>query len=117
MTSTAVMNMNTGEVQYVKSHTVIGAITSGVVAGAINYGLVKKDKMDKDEAIKSTAKIALQGGIAAGGLIAAANYLARGNIFGMLTAASIGAVGVYGIEKICEKTNKKEEIITISEEA
>ncbi len=102
----------------VAGHVVSGALASGALAGALNYDKFKKEQMSKQQAIQNTLKLSVQGGIATGSAIAAANYLGQGNIFGMLSAVSIGAMGVYATEKVSEQIEssimlKDEELQTI----
>jgi len=92
--------INTGAPRNVTGHVVSGALASGALAGALNYDKFKKEQMSKEEAVQNTLKLSVQGGIATGSAIAAANYLGQGNVFGMLTAVSIGAMGVYAREKV-----------------
>lgn len=94
--------INTGTPRNIVGHTVSGAIASSIVAGAINYNKYKKDEMSQYEAIADTLKLTVQGGIATGSAIAAANYLGNGNILGLLSAISIGAMGIYATEKISD---------------
>lgn len=77
-----------------------GAISSASVAGIINYNRLKKNETTTREAVKNSLKVGIQGGIATGTAIAAINNYATNNIFGMLTALSVGAAGIYGVEKV-----------------
>jgi len=97
--------VDTGEPRSVTGHVVSGAIAAGAVAGAINYNRYKKAEISKEEAIQNSAKLTLQGGIATGSAVAAANYLGRGNWIGVFTAISVGAMGIYGVEKASEALN------------
>ncbi|MDY0321207.1 MAG: hypothetical protein RBR23_05675 [Arcobacteraceae bacterium] len=99
--------INTGTPRNIAGHTVSGAIASSIVAGAINYNKYKKDEMSQNEAIQDTIKLTLQGGIATGSAIAAANYLGNGNILGLLSAISLGAMGIYATEKISDNLSQK----------
>lgn len=47
--------------------------------------------------------MAFQGGIATASAIATANYIGRGNLLGALSAASMGAMGVYTTQKVYDK--------------
>ena len=98
------MTINTGEPRNVVGHAVSGALASGIVASAMNYNQYKQEKMSKEAAIKNSLKLTLQGGIVTASAIAASNHLGKSNIVGMLTAISIGAMGVYGVEKLYEKS-------------
>lgn len=101
------MVVNTGEERSVAGHVVSGAIASATIAGGLNYSQYKKGTIKKEVAIKNSIKLTLQGGIATGAAIAAANYLGRGSILGMLSAISVGVAGVYGVEKISEAIDEK----------
>ena len=95
--------IDTGAPRSVTGHVVSGALASGALAGALNYDKFKKEQMSKNEAVQNTIKLSVQGGIATGSAIAAANYIGQGNFFGMLTAVSIGAMGVYATQKVSEE--------------
>jgi hypothetical protein len=97
------MMIDTGEPRNVTGHVVSGALAAGAVAGAMNYNAYKKGEMSKEKAISDSMKLSVQGGIATGSAVAAANYLGQGNIMGMLTAISVGAMGVYGVQVASEK--------------
>lgn len=99
--------INTGTPRNIIGHTVSGAIASSIVAGAINYNKYKKDEMSQNEAIADTLKLTVQGGIATGSAIAAANYLGNGNFIGLLGAISLGAMGIYATEKIGDTLSQK----------
>lgn len=103
MTTIAV---NTGTPRNVTGHIISGAIASSVIAGALNYNKFQKEEITKEEAIKDTMKLTVQGGIATGSAIAAANYIGNGNWFGMMSAISLGMAGIYAAEKVCEKMNQ-----------
>lgn len=100
--------INTGAPRNVTGHVVSGAVASGALAGALNYDKFKKEQMSKEAAVQNTIKLSVQGGIATGSAIAAANYLGQGNIFGMLSAISIGAMGVYATEKVSDKIQEQQ---------
>jgi len=102
------MVINTGEERSVAGHVVSGAIASATIAGGVNYSQYKKGAIEKEAAIKSSIKLTLQGGIATGAAIAAANYLGRGSVLWALGAISVGVAGVYGIEKISETIDEKQ---------
>lgn len=103
MTNSSTLAIDTGMPRNVTGHVVSGALAAGALAGAINYDKFKKEKMTKKEAVQSTIKLSAQGGIATGSAIAAANYMGTGKIFSALTAISLGAMGVYAVEKISDK--------------
>lgn len=101
------VKINTGEPRNVLGHVVSGAIASAIVSGAINYKKAQKREITPNEAIKDTVKKTSQGAIATGAAIATANYLGqKGGLFKALTAASIGAMGIYAVEVIEEKLNE-----------
>lgn len=101
------VTIDTGAPRSVSGHVISGAIAAGAVAGALNYNKYKKEKITKEEAIKNSIKLIAQGGIATGSAIAAANYLGQGNVLGFLSALSIGAAGVYAVEKVNEKIEER----------
>ena len=102
--------INTGEPRSVTGHVVSGALASAVVASSINYNSYTKDEINKDEAIKNSIKLTVQGGVATGSAIAAANYLGKGNYLGVMAAISLGFGGVYAVEKVTQKLNETKEI-------
>ncbi|AFL68888.1 hypothetical protein [Sulfurospirillum barnesii] len=110
--------INTGEPRNVVGNAISGALASGMVASALNYNQYKQEKIDKETAIKNSLKLTVQGGIVTASAIAAANYVGNNNILGVLTAVSLGAMGVYGVEKVYEKTLtcKTEDVLDVKEE-
>lgn len=90
-------------------YLISGTITSGVIAGGLNYTKVKKDEITKDEAIKETLKISSQAGIAAGSTIAAVQYMTNKNYLSAFLSVTVGVGGVMAIEKVCDKQNTKKE--------
>lgn len=114
--------IDTGDPRSVSGHIVSGALAAGALAGALNYNKYAKGEVSKTKALSNSFKLSAQGGIATGSAIAAANYLGQNNIFGMLMAVSLGAMGIYAVEKISEKIEEKalieqgEEIKLIEEE-
>ncbi|MCV6608056.1 MAG: hypothetical protein OIF32_07590 [Campylobacterales bacterium] len=99
--------INTGEPRNVTGHVVSGAAASAIVATGLNYSKYKKEEISKEEAIKNGVKLTVQGGIATGSAIAAANYLGQGKTLGFLSALAVGALGVYSVEKISEKIEEQ----------
>lgn len=99
--------IDTGDPRSVTGHIVSGALAAGAVAGAFNYNKYVKGEVSRGEAVSNSLKLTAQGGIATGSAIAAANYLGQNNIFGMLTAVSIGAMGIYAVEKVSERIEEK----------
>jgi len=108
--------IDTGAPRSVTGHVVSGALAAGALAAALNYNKYKKGEIAKKEAVKDSLKLSAQGGIATGSAIAAANYVGQGNIFGMLTAVSVGAMGVYAIEKVNEKICQARQLEELGEE-
>lgn len=98
------MAIDTGEARSVTGHALSGALASGMIAGALNYNHYKQEKISKEKAVKNSLKLTLQGGIVTASAIAASNYVGRSNILGMITAISLGITGVYGVEKLYEKS-------------
>ncbi len=94
--------IDTGAPRSVAGHFVSGAIASAVIAGSINYSRYKKEQISSQEALRNGVKLTAQGGIATSSAIAAANYLGQNNFLGFLTAVSLGAMGVYGVEQIAQ---------------
>lgn len=108
--------IDTGEPRNVTGHIVSGAAASAVVATGINYNSYKKNEISKKEAVQSSIKLTIQGGVATGSAIATANYIGKGNYIGAMTAFSLGFGGVYAIEKIAEKLNKTKKLEENTEE-
>jgi len=103
--------IDTGEPRSVTGHAVSGAVASAVVAGSINY------EITKEEAVQNSIKLTVQGGVATGSAIAAANYLGKGNYLGMLAAVTLGLGGVYAVEKVAEKISETKQTEEQIEEA
>jgi len=99
--------IDTGAPRSVSGHIISGALAAAVVTGAINYNRYLKSEISKKEALVGLLKLTAQGGIATGSSIAAANHLGSGNIVGMLTAVSLGAMGVYLVETMSESLENK----------
>ena len=107
---TSSIAIDTGAPRSVSGHIVSGALAAATIAGALNYNRYLKGEISQKEALSSSLKLTAQGGIATGSAIAAANHLGSGNILGMLTAVSLGVMGVYAVEKMgdtIEKTDTK----------
>ena len=117
MGSSSTFTIDTGAPRNVTGHTISGAIASAVIAGSINYNKYKKDEISKEEAIQDSVKLTAQGGIATGSAIAAANYVGESNVLGFLTAISVGAIGVYAVEKMSRKIQDNEQPEKAVEEA
>ncbi|MBS9782658.1 MAG: hypothetical protein KGV43_02510 [Arcobacter sp.] len=99
--------INTGEPRNILGHIVSGAVASAVISGAVNYKKYKENKINKNEAIKDTAKMASQGAIATGSAIATANYIGSNNPLKALSAISVGFLGIYALEVMEDKINDK----------
>jgi hypothetical protein len=110
------ISINTGTPRNVNGHIISGTLASGAIASAINYNAYNKAEISKQHAIQNSIKLALQGGIATGSAIAATNYLGKNNFMGMISAISLGAFGVYAIEKLNEKWEQKNTIACDVEE-
>jgi len=111
------IGIDTGDERSVVGHLVSGTVFSAVFGGSINYSKYKKDEIDKNELFNDTAKMALQGGIATASAVATANYIGRGNWLGAMTAASIGAMGVYTTQKVYDKLEIESQKIKEIEDA
>ncbi len=99
--------IDTGDARSVTGHIISGALAAGAVAGALNYNRYVKKELTKQQAISNSVKLTTQGGIATGSAIAAANYLGQNNLLGMISAVSLGAMGVYAVEKLSEKLEER----------
>jgi len=102
--------IDTGDERSVTGHFISGTVFSAIFAGAMNYNKYKKEEITKDELIQDTGRLALQGGIGTASAIATANYVGKGNYVGALTAISLGAMGIYGTQKISEMLEEKTEL-------
>ena len=110
--------IDTGDERSVTGHFISGTVFSAIFAGSMNYNKCKKEEISKDEMIKDTAKLAIQGGMGTAAAVATSNYIGKGNYIGALTAISVGAMGIYGAQKIGEMFEEEREAVTekISEE-
>lgn len=102
------MTINTGTPRSVTGNLVSGALAAGMVATALAYTKYKQGELGKEEAIKQSLKLSLQGGIATGSAIAAANALGRSSWLGVLGSLTVGVAGIYGVEKLYDKAYAKE---------
>jgi len=96
--------VNTGTPRSVSGHVISGALAAGMVATALSYSKYKQAELSKEDAIKQSLKLTVQGGIATGSAIAAANALGRSSWVGLLGALSVGVAGIYGVEKLYSKS-------------
>ncbi len=94
--------INTGDERNVVGHFISGAVFSAMFATAINYNKYKKSEISKNEMMKNTCKLTLQGGLGTASAIATANYIGKGNYIGAMTAMSLGIAGLYATEKAHE---------------
>jgi type IV secretory pathway VirB2 component (pilin) len=102
------ITINTGTPRSVTGNLVSGALAAGMVATALAYTKYKQGELGKEEAIKQSLKLSLQGGIATGSAIAAANALGRSSWLGVLGSLTVGVAGIYGVEKLYGKAYAKE---------
>lgn len=91
------------------SYLVSGTIFSATFAGAMNLSRYNKKEITKKEMLKDTAKLAIQGGIGAGSAVAATNCIGKGDYLNAILVMGIGAIGVYGTEKMAQMMDDKEE--------
>ena len=108
------ITINTGTPRSVAGNMISGALAAGMVATALSYTKYKQSELSKDEAIKQSLKLTLQGGIATGSAIAAANALGRNSWLGLLGSLTVGVAGIYGVEKLYEKTCPCTQTIDVS---
>ncbi len=102
--------IDTGDERSVIGHFISGTVFSAIFAGAMNYNKYKKEEISKDELVQDTGRLALQGGIGTASAVATANYVGKGNYIGAFTAISMGAMGIYGTQKISEMLEEKPEL-------
>jgi hypothetical protein len=95
--------INTGAPRNVAGHFISAAIATSIVSGALNYRRYENAEITKSEFIKDTLKKSLQGAIATSSAIATSNYIGEGKLMQAMTVMSIGAMGVYGTQKVYEK--------------
>jgi len=105
------MTIDTGEERSVVGHALSGALSAGMVSGTLNYNRYRQEQMSKEKALKNTLKLTLQGGIVTASAIAASNYVGRNSYLGVLTAVSLGVAGIYGVEKLYEKSLDESEAL------
>ena len=103
--------IDTGDERSVTGHFISGTVFSAIFAGSINYNKYKKEEISKEEMITESTKLAIQGGVGTAAAVATANYIGKGNYIGALTAISLGAMGIYGAQKIGEIYENKKEAI------
>lgn len=101
------------------SYFISGTIFSATFAGAMNLSKYNKKEITKREMVHETAKLAVQGGIGTGSAVLATNYIERGDYLNAMLIVGMGAIGVYGTEKISEiveKSLEKNKEIPIQDE-
>lgn len=110
--------MNYPELDKKKSHDILGhmingAVASAIAAGTINFRKVKNNEATTAEALRETVKRTSQGAIATGAAMATADYLGqKGGLLKALTVASVGVAGIYAMEVLDDKLQKKKISIT-----
>ncbi len=88
------------------SYLMSGTIFSATFAGSMNLSKYKKKEITKREMIQDTTKLAVQGGIGTGSAVAATNCIGKGDYLNAMLVVGLGAIGVYGTEKISEMVEK-----------
>jgi len=108
------ISIDTGAPRSVTGHFISGAIATSVIAGSLNYRRLQNNEITKTEMINDTMKTTMQGAIATASAVATTNYIGEGKLIHAMTALSIGAVGVYGTQKVYDRlelqVNKNEEL-------
>ncbi len=113
----AKFSINTGEPRHVFGHFVSGAVACGIASATLNYKDYKNKELSTKQILVSTLKTSVEGGAVTASAIAAANYLGKGNILGLLGSVSLGLASVYAIEQISQKYPcKKEDEFLIKKE-
>jgi hypothetical protein len=92
------------------SYLMSGTIFSATFAGSMNLSKYHKKEITKQQMIQDTTKLAVQGGIGTGSAVAATNCIGRGDYLNAMLIVGLGAIGVYGTEKISQmiENNTKE---------
>ena len=93
--------VDTGTPRHVFGHAVSGAVSVGVVSGIANRARCKKEEINRQEALRSTLKDALIGGVATATAVSVANNLGspQKSLFQTLGSLVLGAGAIYTIEK------------------
>lgn len=108
------LTIDTGAPRNVTGHFISGAIATSIISGSLNYVKYQKNEMTQSEMINETLKTTLQGAVATASAVATANYIGEGKILQAMTAMSVGAMGVYGTQKVYDRleiqVNKNKEI-------
>jgi len=108
------ITIDTGTPRSVTGHFISGAIATSVIAGSLNYRRYQKNEISKSEMINDTLKTTIQGAIATASAVATTNYIGESKMVEAMTALSIGAIGVYGTQKVYDRlevqVNKNKEI-------
>lgn len=84
------------------SYLMSGTIFSATFAGAMNLSKYHKKEITKTQMIQDTTKLAVQGGIGTGSAVAATNCIQKGDYFNAMLIIGLGAVGVYGTQKVSQ---------------
>lgn len=84
------------------SYLMSGTIFSATFAGSMNLSKYHKKEITKQQMIQDTTKLAVQGGIGTGSAVAATNCIGRGDYLNAMLIVGLGAIGVYGTEKISQ---------------
>ena len=101
------MIINTGIPRSVVGHTISGSIIGAMVSGVYEYSKYKKGEVSKSEAINTTLKATLEGGI-----IAATNALGNpakkplSNALEAMSYVALGVAGVYGIQQAFKQNSQ-----------
>jgi len=108
------LSLDLGTPRSVAGHFVSGGIAASIISGALNYQKYKKEEITQSEMMRDTLKISLQGAIASASAVATTNYIGESKIVEAMTALSIGAIGVYGTQKVYDRlevqVNKNKEL-------
>lgn len=98
-------SINTGNPRSIAGHIVSGAITTGITTVATNY---HREAETKKLVAKTGARF-LQGGIATGSAISAANHIGQNSWFKALGAITSGVAGAYAVERLYQLWQKSQE--------
>jgi len=108
------LTIDTGAPRSVTGHFISGALATSIISGSLNYLRYQKNELTQKEMLNETMKTTLQGAIASASAVATTNYIGEGKMIHAMTAMSIGAIGVYGTQKVYDRlevqVNKNKEI-------
>lgn len=106
--------IDTGAPRSVPGHFISGAIATSIISGSLNYLRYQKNELTEKEMLNETVKTTLQGAIASASAVATTNYIGEGKMLQAMTAMSVGAIGVYGTQKVYDRlevqVNKNKEL-------